>query len=43
MLSTRVLEIFVLAGRGVLLGVLGLFVVLLGAVLPLGLQWLLPG
>ena len=43
MLSTRVLEIFVLAGRGVLLGGLGLFVVLLGAALPLGLQWLLPG
>jgi hypothetical protein len=43
MLNTRIAEFFLLMGRGVLLGVLGLLIAVLGTALPLGLQWLLPG
>ncbi|MFT5085765.1 MAG: hypothetical protein ACI906_000435 [Candidatus Latescibacterota bacterium] len=42
MLSTRIAEFFLLMGRGALLGALGLLIAVLGTVLPLGLQWLLP-
>ena len=43
MFNARIGEFFLLAGRGVLLGLLGLAIALLGAVLPLGLQWVLSG
>ncbi len=39
--SNRIAEFRLLVGRGALLGLVGLLVVVLGSALPMGLQWLL--
>ena len=41
MISNRIAEFGLLAGRGALLGLVILLVVVLGSALPMGLQWLL--